>query len=54
MSGYLHKNTVNNRQGTMCLLKPSYPTSAHPEYSNLAEAQDTDIKTTFITTIEIL
>lgn len=40
MPGCQHENKINNSQGNMSSLKPSDPTTAGPEYSNMAEAQD--------------
>ena len=38
----------------MCLLEPSYPTIAGPEYSNIAEAQVKELKTACMRRIEVL
>ena len=43
-----HKNTINNSQDNMSPLEPSNPTTAGPEYSNIAEAQDKDFKTEYV------
>ena len=37
----------------MSLLEPSYPTTAGTEYSNIAEAQEKDPKTAFMSMIEV-
>jgi hypothetical protein len=37
----------------MSLLEPSYPTTAGSEYSNIAEAQEKDPKTAFMSMIEV-
>jgi hypothetical protein len=34
-------------------LEPSYPATAGSEYSNIAEAQEKDIKTAFMNMIEV-
>ena len=31
-----------------------YPTTAHPEQSNIADAQENDVKTNFVKMIEVL
>jgi hypothetical protein len=39
------ENTINSSQGNISPLEPSYPITAGPECSNLAEAQEKDLKT---------
>ena len=39
-----HKNKINNRQDNLASPEPSYPTTASPEYSDITEAQENDLK----------
>jgi hypothetical protein len=34
------KNTISKSQGNKSILDPSYPTTANPEYCNIAETQE--------------
>lgn len=48
------KNKIKNSQGNRSPLEPSYPTAAGPEYSNISEAEEKDLKTTCMKVIEVL
>jgi hypothetical protein len=41
-----HENTKNNTQNSMSLLEAIYPITEDPEYLNIAEVQEKDLKTT--------
>lgn len=43
-----HKNRITNSQGNMSSLETSYPTTAGPDHSNIAKAQEKDLKTDFM------
>ena len=49
-----YENTINNSQDNMAPPELSYPTTASPGYSNIAEAQENDLKTNFMKMIEVL
>jgi hypothetical protein len=44
MPRYQHKNTIDNSQDNMSPMEPSNPTTAGPEYCNMAEAQNESLK----------
>ena len=48
------KNTINNSQGNMTPLQPSYPTMVRSEYFNTAEAQENDFGNNFMKRTDIL
>jgi hypothetical protein len=48
------KNIINNTQGNISPLEPRYRTTAGPEYSNIHEAQEIDLKNTFMNIREML
>jgi hypothetical protein len=43
-----NKNTINNNQDKVSLLEAGSPTTAGPEYSNMAKPQENDLKTDFM------
>ena len=43
-----HKNTIHNTQCNISPLEHSYSTTEGPEISNIVEAQEKDLKTTYI------
>jgi hypothetical protein len=47
-----HKNKMNKNQGNMAPTEPSCHITASPGYSNTTEAQENDLKSNFMTTIE--
>jgi hypothetical protein len=47
-----HMNTINNSQGNMAPLEPSYATRASPRYPNTAELQEDDLKCILMKIIE--
>ena len=54
MPRHQHKNTVNKSQGNMAPPEPSYPTTARPKYSNIAEAQENNLKINFMRMTKVL
>jgi hypothetical protein len=48
------KNTINNSQDSMFPSEPSNSTTAGPKYSNIAEAQEKDFKTSCVEIIKVL
>ena len=48
-----YKKTVNTNQDSMSPPEPSYPTTANPEYSNMAKAQENDPRTSFTKIIDV-
>lgn len=51
MTRHQHKNIINSTQDNTSSLEPSNPTTAGPEYSNTAEAQEKDFKTASMKTL---
>jgi hypothetical protein len=43
-----HKNTINNTQDSIFPLEFNNPTTTGPEYYNIAEAQNKDLKIPFV------
>ena len=48
------KNTIGNSQSSMSSLQLSSPTTAGPNYSNIADTQEKDLKTNCMKMIEVL
>lgn len=49
-----HKSTINNSQGYMAPLEPNYPTTVSPGYSNTAEVQENDLKSSLMKMTEAI
>lgn len=49
-----HKNKINNSQDTISPRESSYPTITGHEYSNIAEAQEKDLKTSYMKMTDVL
>lgn len=49
-----YKKTINNILGSMSPLEYSYPTTAVSEHTTIVEAQEKDLKTSFMKMIETL
>ena len=54
MPKWQHKSTVSSSQGKMFPTEPCYLMTAGPEYFNIAEAQEKDLKTNYMKKIESL
>ena len=48
------KNTINSSQDTVSPLVPSNPATESLEYSNMAKAQEKDLKIPFMNMIQVL
>jgi hypothetical protein len=54
MPRHQRKHTINNSQDRLSPLEPSNPTTAGPQYSNIAEAHKRDFKSACTKMIEAI